>query len=383
LHRHVTRLLTIGIAALAAGCTAGNGALEPPFTSVDLTKDKLQLAVGVATFVDGTKGLNAVATFRQPNGFSGTLLNTPTLMGPFTVPAAAPGAGVDAGTQHITGSPQAIPGGAPAVKSTFGQSGGVFAYGFAPENSTTAGTANYALYVQPFYDPTGALAGNPVDPNGNSLEYRGGPPAYPNVRDGTFDPAFFGYTLGFTTFALTPIVGTYGLSVNVPSGNAPSVTLTAPNATLGNAIGLPAFAAPPAFTPDNLGGGTATCTPPAGVTETLVEIVDTTVPAYYTFVAPGGGPVTVTLGDNLGPAKTGTTAPSIGTGDAYEVECIGADYPLFEAGPPANLQLAPVLLGAAGQADITFAVPITSPAYGSVLPASARHRAMSRVRRWQ
>jgi len=139
---------------LLAGCTAGNGALEPPFTSVNLNNDRVQVAAGVATFNDGSKGLNVVATFRQPNGLSATLLNTPTLTGPFTVPVGAAGTksgasslgtaaflstctpNVDAGTGHISGSAQSVVT-ANALCTTFGQAGGVFAYGFAPENSTT------------------------------------------------------------------------------------------------------------------------------------------------------------------------------------------------------------------------------------------------------
>ncbi len=355
------------IVALGAGCTSGNGALEPPFTSVNLHDNKLQLAVGVATFSDGTAGLNAVATFRQPNGLSATLLNTPTLTGPFTVPAAA-SAGTDAGTNHITGSPQALPGTVPAV-TTFGQSGGVFAYGFAPDNSTTSGAPHYGVYTQAFYG-TAALTGG---------ELRGGPPAYPTTTNGLFDPAFTGYTLGFTTFAMAPVAGAYNLSVNIPSGNNPGATITAPTATLTSTVGLPAFAAPPAFVEDGAGGGTATCTPPAGTTETLVEFVDNTTAAgvFYTVVVPGGGAVTATLPDNLGPTKTSATTPSIPTGDSYFVECIAADYPLFEAGPPGNTQQTPTITGPTGQSDIAFSpqfVP-ASGAYASTRrPMMLRHR---------
>jgi len=359
-------IMAAAIRGIAAGCTSGNGALEPPFTAVKLQANKLQLAVGVATFSDGSTGLNTVTTFRQPNGLSATLLNTPTLTGPFTVPAGARGtqtggksckptgtANVDAGTSRITGSPQALPGTVP-VCSTFGQAGGAFAYGFAPINSTTSGAASYAVYTKPFYG-TAALTGG---------ELRGGPPAYPTTTNGLFDPSFTGYTLGFTTFALPPVAGAYNLSVNIPSGNNPGATITAPAATLASITGLPPFAAPPVFTEDLTGGGTATCTAPAGTTETLVEFVDTTAGTFYTVFVASGGAVTATLPDNLGPLKAGAATPSIATGDGYQVECIAADYPLFEAGPPANTQQTPAIVGAAGQSDIAFS-PLFVPASGA------------------
>ncbi len=356
--------MAAAILGIAAGCTSGNGALEPPFTSVNLQSNKLQLAVGVATFSDGTTGLNTVTTFRQPNGLSATLLNTPTLTGPFTVPAGAPGTqtngtpcagtatNVDAGTNHVTGSPQALPG-TVAVCSTFGQAGGVFAYGFAPDNSTTSGAPQYGAYAGPFYgDP--ALTGG---------ELRGGPPAYPTTTNGQFDAGFTGYPLGSTTFAMPAVGGAYNLSVNVPSGNNPGATITAPAATLTSTTGLPPFGAPPAFVEDGAGGGTATCTAPAGTTETLIEIVDQSLGTFYTIFVPSGGAVTGTLPDNLGPTPGGAPTPSINTGDAYFVECIAADYPLFEAGPPQNRQQTPTIVGTAGQADIAFSPPFV-PASG-------------------
>ena len=359
--RNIVSLTAIGALGLAAGCTSGNGALEPPFTSANLNASKVQLAVGVATFTDGTKGLNVVATARQPDGLSAALVNTPTITGPFTVPAAA-SAGTDAGTGHISATPQTLPGNTP-VATTFNQTGGVFAYGFAPENSTTSGAASYGAYAQPFYG-TPDLTGNQLIGTA-ATPYRGGPPAYKNVRDGTFPTGFIGYPLGSTTFALTPVVGAYNLSVSIASGNTKGTTLTAPAATLANATGLPAFAAAPTFVADGAGGGTARCVAPAGATETIVEIVDLSAassnlavaPVYYTFEATTGGTVTETLADNLGPALPGATSPSLPTGDSIQVECIAADYPLFEAGPPANLQQTPTLLGAAGQADISFSPP--------------------------
>lgn len=360
--RTIASLAALGAVGLMTGCTSGNGALQPPFTSVSLTASKVQLAVGVATFTDGSKGLNVVETARQPDGLSAALVNTPTITGPFTVPTAT-AAGTDAGTNHISATPQTLPG-TTAVVTTFGQSGGAFAYGFAPENSTTAGAATYTAYSQAFYGAR-ALTGNQTISN-VGVPYLGGPPAYPNVRNGTFPAGFNGYPLGATTFALTPVVGAYNLSVLIASGNTSGATLASNTATLANATGLPAFAAAPTFAADGAGGGTATCVAPVGTTETIVEFIDltaagsnlATAPVDYTVVVQGGGAVTATLGDNLGPALPNATSATFPAGDDVQVECIAADYPLFEAGPPANTSQTPTLLGAAGQADLSFSPPL-------------------------
>ena len=330
-----------------SGCSSGASGIEPPFTAVDLHANKVELSVGVATYYNAVgvaQGLNTVATFRQPNGFSATLLNTPTLTGPFTVPAAS-SAGTDAGTNHISGSPQALPG-TTALKTTFGQNGGVFAYGFNPENSTTSGAAQFAKYKQPFFDTLDT---------GATVNFIGGPPAYPNTQTPSYPSGFQGFPQGFTIFALTPVTGAYNLSVNGPSANNPGATLVSPTATLGNTAGLPAFAAAPAFAPSGAGGGTVTCAAPAGVTETIVDLRDTTAGTYFTAIVTGGGAVTATFADNLGPQTAAKpTSPTIPTTDTYEINCIGADYPAFEAGPPTNLIQLPTITGTSGQADLTI-----------------------------
>lgn len=342
----------MALVGLAAGCTSGNSGIEPPFTSVNLNANKVGLNVGVATYYNAggavTQGLNVVATFRQPNGLSATLLNTPTITGPFSVPAAT-SAGTDAGTNHISGSPQALPG-TTAVKTTFGQSGGLFAYGFAPENSTTAGSASYAKYSLPFYDAFDIGA----------VKFVGGPPAYPNTQTTSYPAGFQGFPMGFTIFGggIAPLAGAYNLSVNVPSANNPGATLVAPAANLANVAGLPAFAAAPVFTSSGLGGGTVTCAAPPGTTETIVELRDETAGLFYTQVVQGGGAITTTFADTLGPvAANGTASPTIAATDAYDVQCIGVDYPAFEAGPPVNTQQSPSL--GTGQADISISPGIT------------------------
>lgn len=371
----IRTVAALALVGLGAGCTSGNSGIEPGFTAVNLNNSKLQLGVGVATFYTAagvTQGLNFVPTFRQPNGLSGTLLNTPTITGPFTVPTGSPGTtgngrtnnsslsrnacatgvvNVDAGTNHITGSAQALPG-TTAACTSLGQAGGVFAYGLAPENSTTSGAAQFQLYLQPFFTmfDIGRIA------------FVGGPPAYPNTQTPNFPTGFRGYTQGWSIFAVPPVAGAYNASVNIPSANNPGATITAPTATLSNVAGLPAFAAAPTFTSDAAGGGTVRCTAPAGVTETIVDLQDTDANTgnilYYTVVAQGGGAITATFGDALGTVSgSGTARPTLNTGDTYSAQCVGVDYPAFEAGPPNSLAQVPSLGG--GQTDITVSPGVT------------------------
>jgi hypothetical protein len=394
------RVATTRRAAIAAitvlalgGCGGSGGVSEPPVTKANLSSDVLQLAVGVATFANGAQGLNVVSTFRQPNGLSATLVNTPTLSGPFTNPAPSSqscpgssfvaglvgraylagfaeynggfsvvgGAGTDAGTHTISGSPQ-VPPANPVACTTLGEGGGVFAYGLALQNQTPDQTLNVGpayFYPQPLYAP----------PLQSPLRYVGGPPAYPNTRTGTYPSGFVGYPQGFLTFAIgVPPAGMYTMNVLVPAANAASATFNA-SATIAIPSGLPAFAAPPTVTEDANGDGglTVAFVAPPGVTESVVDIVDIgpnaaasgsnpAAPIFYTVVAHGSGAQSVTLPPNLGPvAPSGSASPSIVPGDDYAVQVIGADYPLFEAGPPVNTGATPTIAGANGQADITFA----------------------------
>jgi len=380
-----------------AGCTSGNSAIVPGFASANVSTFPAQLAVGVATFTDGSKGLNVVATFRQPastgcGGCSGTLLNTPTITGPAafnTGPVAACAAnsatGVTgpafAGTNDsgstIAASPQVAVGIAPLC-TTFGTAGGVFSYGFAPANSGTTGAPVFTLYTQPFYtgsSSSGALWGTCSSATPatctTGVAYKGGPPAYPVTRVVTTPSGFTGYPMGFTDFAIAPKTGAYNLSIAIQNAtNNTTITVNAPAANLNNTTGLGAYAGAPAFVKDGLGGGTATCPPtPAGTTESLIEIIDANYDAagtaqgitagqgatYYTILVAGGGLASGVLPPNLGvTGANGGVNPSIVTGDTYRVSCIAADYPLFEAGPPQNTSPTPTLLGAAGQADISF-----------------------------
>jgi hypothetical protein len=358
LNQNLKSLSALALLVAVAGCTSGNSALQPAYNSVSLSQNKLQVAVGVATFYDGTKGLNTVATYRQPNGkVSGSLLNTPHLIGPtnFVVPASAQ-AGDDAGTNTINGSPQVAPGVA-GKPTTFGTTGGAFVYGFAPDNSNTSGGATFGYYVQPFYAGDGDPNCYSSEPTGPCPEdvFLGGAPAYPNFLDGTYPAGFPGFVEGFTTFYLTPVTGSYALSLVIQEANNVTFNVPGVTATLNSTKGLPAFAAAPTFSEDGTGGGTAHFTAPAGVTETLVNIQDFNTGAIYTIVSHGSGSKTAALADTLGPANgAGQLTSSLNAGDTYEVQLVGADYPAYEASPQVNASQTPTITGANGQSDVTL-----------------------------
>jgi len=340
--------------------------VTPTVSQANLSSNVLQLAVGTANIgAIGSVGLNTVETFRQPNGNSATLVNTPTITAPagFVVPAAG---GSDAGGNVMNGIPQTFAT-TPPPANTFGQTNGVFSYGIEPFNSTSTGGARYAgspsLNLLPFFAPR--------------QRFVGGPPAYPFFNDGTFPTGFQGYSQGFTDFAAKPVLGNYTLTASLFPGNAPAQAFTA-SATLTNLVPLPVIA-PPTFVrnPSGDGGGTGVVTVPADprIVETMVYIVnrDQTGPfgsATYYSVGPlrGTGAIPYTLPNNLGLNCTaaGGCAPSAsrqpsflspnpatGATDRYLVYAVSYDYPAFEASPPGNTQQSPVIVGAGGQADVT------------------------------
>jgi hypothetical protein len=376
---------------LLAGCgdvTNGNSKL-PNQTPINLqSSSKLQLAVGTAQLADGTVGLNVVTTFRQSNGRSATLVNTPSITGPagFTVPASTlpadgmGGSGTDGNTAHISASPQQqfqtpAPSSSPppgTTGTTFGTTGGVFASGLSPFNTDQAGDAFYVgnpapnsespSYMLPFYASTYDASGTAPQP------FILGPPAVPFFNDGTFPGSFAGYQTGFTTFKVVPVAGSYNESVLVAAANVASQTFTA-SATLASTAPLPALPAP-AFAEDGKGGGTATIVVPSDprIVETLIYVVDTKSNLYFTSAPIAGtGSLSFTLPDNLGKCailKPGCStnpaqsSPSMNASDAYLVYAASFDYPQFEAEPPGNTSQTPTLTGAGGQADVTL-----SPAF--------------------
>ncbi len=372
--KHSRNLIALALLGGLVGCTSGQSAVEPAVSGANLSLDKATLAVGVATFFDGTQGTNAVATFRQPNGNSATLVNTPSLTGPAAwlvpaAPASAPATGVDGGTNRITAAPQ-IQSGVTSpvpVADTLAQSGGVFSYGFAPDNASTSGAIVTTSYTMPFWAATGFTA----------RSYKGGPPAYPQERNGLSGggTAFIGFAQGFLTLNTPAVAGTYNLAINVTDSVGNSTNFAA-SATLTSTAGLPPYGAPTSVVEDGAGGLTVNFVAPAGVTETVVDIQDLNYcfatiggsglgSVWYSVVVQGSGAQSAVFPANLGPTGSSagacgsTSGPSVLTGDTYGVFLIGADYPLFEAGPPQNVSQTPTLVGAAGQADITIAARAT------------------------
>jgi hypothetical protein len=371
----------VAAAALLFGCGSTNGnSFLPSQTSTNLSNvGKLQFAVGTAHLADGTTGLNVVSTFRQSNGLSATLVNTPMIQGPsgFAVPNPVPvpspngygGPGVDAGTSSITSTPQNATSPSP---TTFGVTGGVFASGIEPFNTVPGATAFYPgsppsnapspSYGEPFYTTK-------YDNNGTAPQpFLLGPPSVPFFNDGTYPGGFAGYQTGFNAFEAAPVTGQYTLSVLVSAINVKSVTYTA-TATLSSTSVLPALPQP-GFTEDGKGGGTATVVVPPGLTETIVYVVDTTAGLYFSSgPLKGSGTLSFVLPDTLGVCSVKVTgcqnnasqsAPSMSTGDTYLVYAAGFDYSQFEAEPPGNRQQLPTISGANGQADVTL-----SPAFSS------------------
>jgi hypothetical protein len=366
-HKRILALAALGGLFALPACTSGNAAVEPPKTIANTSASELQFQVGTAN-LQGVAGLNTVATFRQPNGLSAQLDNTPSITLPFTNTAPAAVAFNDSGTNRISGTPQTNNGQPSSDPRTFAQSVGAFAYGFLNSNSTTTGANNSAFYPaansMPYYAPSTTA------PGPRRAFYVGpGNPFVPNFKDGSLGTAFSGYPSGFTTFDLAPGAGTYTLSVGLPNASTPIPTFTA-TTTLTNLTLLPNMPAP-AVTSDGTGGLTVTETIPPGILETLIFIVDRNTANYYTLVMRGTGPQTATLADNLGPITGGVAGPSLNPGDLYRVFAFGFDYPAIEAVPVgANPPQAPVINNAGtpctfsgtsstcpGQADLTQSPP--------------------------
>ncbi|HET7814285.1 MAG TPA: hypothetical protein VFL13_07910 [Candidatus Baltobacteraceae bacterium] len=388
-------VLILAGGALLSACGGGGGILNgnsytPTQTPGNaLQTSKIQLAVGTARLPDGTTGLNVVTTFRQTNGLSATLVNTPSITGPagFVVPATSfgtgngdGGSGTDAGTHSITAQAQTFQP-LPATNTTFGVVGGDFASGLIDLNNDTNG--NQAFYPgsasgpnpawgEPFYLQnipfTGTLPAGvssvPAQP------YIVGPPAVPFFNDGTEFSSFAGYMTGFNAFKATPASGQYTITDVVATTNQGSPSFSA-SATLTNLTPLPALPAP-TFTSDGTGGGTASIVVPSDprIAETLIYIVDVGAKLYYTS-APltGTGTLTFTLANNLGVCtvlvsgcQTSHPGVSITSGDQYLVYAASFDYKQLEAEPPGNTSQLPAITGSGGQADISLS-PALSGTY--------------------
>lgn len=338
--KKINSLLALAaVGSLLTACSQGQSA-PPVVNTANLAANKLQFAVGTATIVTPagtivTDALNVVSTFRQPNGLSAVLLDTPTVSGPWTLPSPAPGLGdgLDpystlqdlnvAGTQFgpslldytshaISGTPQTVRLGTPTCDATgappggfttcptgvspntttFGQAGGAFGMGIQPANSTT-NTTPYSVvpYSQPIFQNCVPACTAPTITDGtilSSFTPWGGPPAFDDssngmgTRDGLHNlgAELLGWNTGVTVVQLgaAPAAGGYTMNVSVPTGqnqNGQSNFMSfSATANLNPAVTLPAIAAAPTLTEDGAGGGTLTAPLLPGATEGYVTITD-------------------------------------------------------------------------------------------------------------
>lgn len=406
----VAACIAVGMLSACGSGGPANGTkpLTPP-SQVNVANNVLQFAVGTANLAGGTAtGLNVVATYRQPTGGtvpgdSGTLINSPTLTIPGTLPAApgtaqgydpnstivtGPGT-ADAGTSAMASTSQSLSS-YPAATTTFGVSGGAFGLGLEPfnaqgaaDNGGSQGTIGAPFQVAPYPVPVyDTVASDP-----NQFVPWGGPPAFNPLGNGqspvganNVPAGEAGVVLGLDVFqgvAATP--GAYQLSVVVPANTgavtaSQAFTLPAGAALLGNAV-----AAVPSA--DGSGGGTFAVTLPARATEAYVEVIDfgpatgascngasAGGPVYYTMETSASG--ALTLPDAAGPggapsictaAQNTATNTAATTGDQFSVITIGFDYPAYESSyPNSSGNPAPTILGANGSDDITISTPVCS-----------------------
>jgi hypothetical protein len=385
-----SRLITFGAIAFAlVGCGSSTTPTTP--STANLNANTIEFAVGTVNLFGTANGaLNVAVAYRQPNGKSATLLNSPTLTLPsaITVAASAIPASYDAcstvlrgpaagETTSMTSSSQNP--GTTAV-TTFGQSGGVFGLGIEPFNAqaqadcTPAGISATGVpfqvppYPVPLYDArdgapsiapgvTGAYSGN-TDPN--LFVPWGGPPAFSLIDSGNdsvvgnshYPTGTKGISEGLDVFQGVAAVagGAYSLSINVPATNGgttggvtqtASFTLPAALTNLGNATA-------PAFVPDASGGGTFAFVMPAGATQAYLQITD------------------------YGPDNTGTVACNgSGTGDTNSAVGNGggnAIYYTIEATASGTLTL-PDAIGPGGAPSVCTAALNTAANGGTATDA--------------
>jgi hypothetical protein len=325
---------TLALAGALAGCTTSEVGTLPTVHAASGSSNVLQFAVGTATIglnAGGSMiGLNVVTTYRQPDGDSATLQNTPTLTAP------APIFPYNLGGTQLAGTTTTMSGVLPSVVHAdatakgltntqlptglvqFGTLIGAYGYGLAPLNlvdytdhteffaqSAVAGVGCDGALFEPangqqFSDGTGypsasvqrpiqavplpLLGGGNCDGSGQhafggevatKFEYLGGPPAWPSAQGYGIPAGFEGYPLGFTDFAVTPPAGAYQLDVAYPTDGTASVyghaDATATLLPTALAAPLPALAPPSLQLPGD-GSALVSIAVPPGVTETMVFV---------------------------------------------------------------------------------------------------------------
>ena len=323
------------------GCTTSQAGVTPNITTGPLG-GTLELAVGTVNFGGVDAGLNVVETFRGSNGFTAVPINTATLSGPggFLGLAGSADPGADLA---------AVPLGSASNFFVVGNNSTDLAsadgFGIGPPG--TSQTFANGFPAQPQFGDVGAGGGL----FGGEVPFYGAPPAFPAQSGGVipgFPEMFYLLDLGGA-----PPTGSYTLLVSFSQNGVSKSTST--SASLASNALLPTMAAP-SYTADinNDGGGTVNVTNPAGVTESLVNITDTTSGALSTVVTHGSGPQTATV-----PAGTFTA------GDSLTLQAFGFDYPdvelvLSSPGPNPTLP---------ASADVT----ISAQAGGTALKAHHIH----------
>jgi Mrp family chromosome partitioning ATPase len=421
MNNNMKTVLTLGAIAFAlSGCGSSPNQTAPNVAT--LSSNTLQFAVGTANMYGLGTALNVVATYRQPNGNSGTLLNSPTITLPAAIPGAlsagAAGTGYDAcstaptapaaGETRITSTPQAALSNA---VTSFGQSGGVYGLGIEPFNSQGQGDCTPAStnatgtpfqtapYPVPLYDTASpSFAGAAGDPN--AFIPWGGPPAFlltgsavSVVGSSNYPAGTAGVSEGIDVFAgIAPVAsGLYTLAVAIPTTTAGTPTPTA-TFTLPAALTVLGAATAPAYVPGATGGGTFAFVMPALATEAYLQITDYG-PATGTAAGCNGsgtGDTNPTVGNGVGNAITYTLeatasgtltlppalgpggAPSVCTAaqnvaadgagtpdDQISIQVVAFDYDLYHASYPASLGVSnPVITGAHASDNITISPAI-------------------------
>jgi len=357
-------LAALGMAAALAACTSGQVGVQPATTVYNPANASLGFAVGVATLqTSGASivGFNVVETFRQANGLSAALVSTPKITGPNNFVGETVNGGE---ANYISGT---LPGG-DCLATSFGCTGGAFGYGIAPDN-LIGSTPVFAQYSQPLFSTRNNL---------NAVLYYGGPPAWPQVTNGTYPTGFVGFTPGFLTFDTPPVLGDYLLDVRIPTGLQGHVDVTRV-AHMTSLTPLPVLIASQPFAdPENPGGLKIDVVVPAGLTDEWIFVSDFgqcypqttlgTSQAFFTVRASQPGMQELTLPSELGPTNGSQPTHTIctaadnqaatgnpnATGDRYSIYAAGFDYPAYAAAYPQNSQAAPQISGANGQADVSL-----------------------------
>jgi len=355
---------SLGLIAALAACTSGQVGVQPATTVVNPANSTLDFAVGTATLqTSGAPviGLNVVETFRQSNGLSGALVDTPKITGPYNFVGETVNGG---NANYISGTP---PGG-DCNATTFGCTGGAFGYGIAPDN-LIGPTQSFAQYSQPLLHDRNGL---------NTLLYYGGPPAWPQVTNGTYPTGFVGFSPGFLTFDAAPVLGSYDLTLQIPTGLHSHVEVSKV-AQLTSLTALPVLIPLQPFAdPDNPGGLKIDVNVPVGLSEEWVFVSDFgqcypqttlgTSQAFFTVRSTQAGIQELTLPPDLGPSTGQKTTHTIctaadnqaatgnpnATGDRYSIYAAGFDYPAYAAAYPQSNAVSPPITGPNGQADVTL-----------------------------